>query len=60
MHTFYSFVCALLAAGRIRYIREKGPSYFHFITCGFVFWDSFVDSLHEIVGMVKHFRFLPF
>jgi hypothetical protein len=50
---------ALIAGGRTRYIR-RGPSHPHFTTLGFVSWDSFVGSLHEIVGMVQHFRFLPF
>jgi hypothetical protein len=50
---------ALIAGGRTRYIR-RGPSHPHFTTLGFVSWDSFVGSLHEVVGMVQHFRFLPF
>jgi hypothetical protein len=50
---------AFVAGGRTRYIR-KGPSHSHFTTLGFVSWDSFVGSLHEVVGMVQHFRFLPF
>jgi hypothetical protein len=50
---------ALIAGGRRRYIR-RGPSHPHFTSLGFVSWDSFVGSLHEVVGMVQHFRFLPF
>jgi hypothetical protein len=50
---------ALIAGGRRRYIR-RGPLHPHFTTLGFVSWDSFVGSLHEVVGMVQHFRFLPF
>jgi hypothetical protein len=48
----YFIVRALMAGGRTRYIRGRGPSYPHFITLGFVSQDSFVGSLHEAVGMV--------
>jgi hypothetical protein len=50
---------AFVGGGRTRYIR-KGPSHPYFTTLGFVSWDSFVGSLQEVVGMVQHFRFLPF
>jgi hypothetical protein len=50
---------AFIAGGRIRYIR-RGPSHPHFTTLGFVSWNSFLGSLHEVVGMVQDFRFLPF
>jgi hypothetical protein len=50
---------ALIVGGKTRYIR-RGPSHPHFTMLGFVSWDSFVGSLHEVVGMVQHFRFLPF
>jgi hypothetical protein len=52
-------VRAVIDGGKTRYIR-RGPSHPHFTTLGFVSWDSFVGSLHEVVGMVQHFRFLPF
>jgi hypothetical protein len=50
---------AFIAGGRTRYIR-RGPSHPHFTMLSFVSWDSFVGSLHEVVGMVQHFRFYPF
>jgi hypothetical protein len=34
------------------YIRGICPSYPDFTTLGFVSWDSFVGSLHEVAGMV--------
>jgi hypothetical protein len=49
-------VRAFIVGGEIRYIR-RGPLYPHFTTLGFVSWDSFEGSLHEVVGMVQHFRF---
>jgi hypothetical protein len=57
MRASYSAVRALVNGNMIRYIRGRGPSYPHFITLGFVSWDSFVGSLHEATGMVQHFRF---
>jgi hypothetical protein len=42
----------LFTASRTRYIKGICPSYPHFTTLGFVSWDSFVGSLHEVAGMV--------
>jgi hypothetical protein len=52
--------CARLRQWWQNKIYKEGPSYPHFTTFGFVSWDSFVGSLQEVVGMVQHFRFLPF
>jgi hypothetical protein len=49
---FYCYICGLIVAGRTRYRRRRGPSYLHFITHGFVSWDSFVGSLYETASMV--------
>jgi hypothetical protein len=42
---------------QVKVYKGRGPSYPHFITLGFVSWDSFVGSLYEAVGIVQHFRF---
>jgi hypothetical protein len=55
----YQRPCTLLAASKTEYVREMGPFCLHFI-CGFVSWVSFVGSLYETIGILKHFRFFSF
>jgi hypothetical protein len=59
VHASYCFICALVVAGKTRYIKERSPSYLHFITHDFLSWNSsWTPCMRPCI--VQLLRFLPF